>query len=283
MSDSSLGIQKEETRIQEKEVKKKFYLLSDIHLEFHGDNFKTIDMYLNVPEDKTDNILILAGDIGYPFEPIFTLFIESCCSKFEMVFHVAGNHEYYDCELRKITMTDVKEQLRKYQSSIPNYIFLDNEIFVLDNGLMIVGTTLWSAINPLAARLIKDKINDYRNIYTSVSPIVRLTPSMVDDFHQENREWLKRVLVETDHKKLVISHHLPSTRLINDKFKGSVCNYAYASDDNDLFSGANIVLWCFGHSHSCEDRYISGVRCVSNTVGYPHERTGYRKTAIFYF
>ena len=58
--------------------------ISDIHLEKNH--------IRNIKADKPN--IILAGDIGYPFESSYQTFIHEMAYKFEKVFVISGNHEY---------------------------------------------------------------------------------------------------------------------------------------------------------------------------------------------
>jgi len=72
----------------------KIQLASDIHLEFEG-------CYERMPKIKAvspDNVLVLAGDIGKPSQPIYKQFLNEMAQQFAKVIVVAGNHEYYKGE-----------------------------------------------------------------------------------------------------------------------------------------------------------------------------------------
>ena len=60
--------------------------ISDLHLE---KNFPR-----NIKAEKP--FLILAGDIGYPFQKSYVDFLQSLSYQFDKVFIITGNHEYDD-------------------------------------------------------------------------------------------------------------------------------------------------------------------------------------------
>ena len=96
---------------------------SDIHLET-GDikesDFKNILI-------KSAEILVLAGDIGSPFDKIYEQFILFCSSIFTKVLLITGNHEYYNYTICK-TDNKIEEICLLYD----NVIYLNNKIYEYD-------------------------------------------------------------------------------------------------------------------------------------------------------
>lgn len=77
--------------------------MSDIHIELS----KTPDKYINrfIPSQSSDDVLILAGDIGNPTSKIYKLFLTEISKYYAKVFIIAGNHEYYQKYQRYNNMT----------------------------------------------------------------------------------------------------------------------------------------------------------------------------------
>jgi predicted phosphodiesterase len=70
---------------------------------------------------------------------------------------------------------------------------------------------------------------------------------------------------------VVMTHHLPSMDLIDEKYKGYVdYNPFFASDCSELLKDP-VKIWISGHTHTGYDKTIDGVHCVCNPVGYPSE------------
>jgi len=65
--------------------------ISDLHLEYYH-NLKIPSIFRRIIE-SAGNILILAGDIGYPSEKHYTDFIQFISDKYEKIFLILGNHE----------------------------------------------------------------------------------------------------------------------------------------------------------------------------------------------
>ena len=233
-----------------------FQLVSDLHLEFQNSN--------PVIERKAEN-LILAGDVGYPTHEKFVNFMYDLCSKFERVFYVAGNHEYY-CGLPK---SEVDALLTKLSKEL-GFIFLNNTTYRFpDNGLTVVGTTLWTRTTPRNAFILESCINDYRKILKGEDK-ERITSKDTGEWHEEAVQFLFKEF-SIPGEKLVITHHLPSMELIHEKYQGHPANCAFASSLEPMFKGSGVKVWCAGHTHAPISKTISGIQFFVNPVGYPGE------------
>lgn len=87
--------------------------------------------------------------------------------------------------------------------------------------------------------------------------------------YERNRAWLKQALdTRCPEPTVVITHHAPSLRSVNPRFKGSLLNACFASETDDLVQGDKAVLWIHGHMHDCLDYTLNGTRVVCNPRGY---------------
>jgi predicted phosphodiesterase len=86
-----------------------FQYISDIHLEFYDEDSRD---FTKILEPGIAPFLILAGDIGDPGSNIFKEFIDWCRQKWQHVYYVAGNHEYFEY---------CKEEAKKYITSATNF------------------------------------------------------------------------------------------------------------------------------------------------------------------
>jgi hypothetical protein len=71
----------------------------------------------------------------------------------------------------------------------------------------------------------------------------------------------------------MITHHLPSYDLIDEKYKTvnlNSVNQCFASNTDNLIKEP-IILWIFGHTHQPTEKIINGIKCVANPIGYPNE------------
>ena len=273
----------------------KFQVLSDLHLEF-------MDEYPKIPIES--EVLLLAGDIGKPFEIIFVDFITYCSNNFKYVFYIPGNHEYYsncivvnnDISVKSMEEIDVK--IKEIFNLFSNVINLNNIPGYIYNEYYIIGRTLWSLI-PYEYNLeIMRNVNDYKYInknkeekeydicindhpFNYEIKYRRLQLYDVNELSQQHinhiiNECNKNVQIDIKNKKIIVmTHHMPSFQLIDKKYKeryNSYLNYSYASN-YDYAITQNITCWIYGHTHTPNNTNINGVKMICNSIGYAFENT----------
>lgn len=231
------------------------YLLSDVHLDWVG---------LPRPTSSSD-ILILAGDIGWPLNQharpnnLYREFLIRCRQRFERVILVAGNHEYYGHS------RDLVESTLRKLAEETSVTYLQRQTIIFD-GYRFVGCTLWSEIEPTVI------INDLKYVMK------------IDDYllaHRTDRAWLEQELAVSSLPTVVITHHLPSYDLIHPVYKDNEANSGYASKLDSLIT-APVCAWLYGHTHEYVEKKINSVSCFSNPIGYPGEerKTSYQSRSI---
>lgn len=241
----------------------KFQYFSDIHLEFHDTN--SFNKILREIQPKAD-ICVLAGDIGYPFQQNYTVFLKHMNDLFKHVFLIHGNHEYY--QLQENKNKSMKEIFLKTHSIIKDNK-LDNIHFLYNSHYDIgkyrfYGTILWT------------KITDPRYLINDEAQIQEFSFSDINEVHEYQKQKLICAIAqaEIDNKiPIVITHHMPSFSLIHDKYmEGNMkyYNQCYASECDDLIKSP-VGCWIYGHTHSVDERKINGVPCLVNPIGYLHE------------
>lgn len=257
----------------------KIQYLSDIHLELD-------------PRDKFESLLIpsapylaLCGDIGNPFEEIYTSFLQWCSERFEQVFIIAGNHEFYSTRKKRLTIDLITEQIITVCNSIAKITFLNNDkIYIPTENTYILGTTLWS-------NTTDDTLRDTSRIYQDWSTDLEqhfpdyergkaqnLQCSDFRKLHANSTKWLADSLSTiNDCKVLVLSHHLPSLQLINPRYKGYDSS-GFASNLEYLFPKVN--GWLCGHSHNCITLTIGSTQLGMNCVGYFGENTRFSRECV---
>lgn len=230
-----------------------FQLLSDIHLE--------TGRYITIKPKAP--YLLLAGDIGYPETQIFRDFIRQCSKKFEKVFYTAGNHEYYQCKKKRCkTIKEIDMIISQVCGQYDNVYYLQNSHYDFDD-LRIIGSTLWTEVtnndNPT---------NDYANIYKSDGELI--TVDDTNDMHRENKEYLEGCINSGTKPLLIMTHHLPSYKMILPEYEKHPYTSYYASNLDGLFKKP-VVTWVCGHSHGYNKQIINGIHCIINAIGYPSE------------
>ncbi len=258
----------------------KIQYVSDIHLEFHdkyNEGQITPSMFLK----PSAPYLALCGDIGIPELRAYETFLAWCSQEYEKVFIVAGNHEYYTyrCPIKN-DMPTKQKRIREIVSQYPNIYFLDCNSYYEENyNLRILGCTLWSDVSLADERQIIKYMNDYRNIF--IEGINSLLPRKMTEFHVEQKSWLHQEIekaAEKNENLLILTHYLPSFKLIAAKYEDNPLNMCFATDCEDLMK-APVKGWICGHSHTGVTKEIRGVQLCMNPYGYTGERVETRDRA----
>lgn len=218
-------------------------ILSDLHLDFN-----------EVKELKVDgDILILAGDVGDPYQDSYWNFIYDCSAKWKHIVLVAGNHEYYGSH----SMEEVDAHIHNKCKQMINVYFLQKERIVVE-GTSIAGCTMWSDISSLPYSRLK-YINDFKQIRKLSKPRYQ---KLYED-HLAYLQSLKKV-------DIIVTHHVPRTDL-STKY-GSSPNNRFFSSDATLPSCAQPRLWVHGHSHDQYQVCKGKTLFVNCSWGYDDER-----------
>lgn len=264
MEDEVVNLDVDELKIQ---------VLSDVHLELR---VKLPRTYKIPPIKVTGNVVFLAGDIGYPHLKLYREFLEFCSKSFLLTVLVAGNHEFYH---RKLAVQDTILKIHELSNTFPNVVFLNNTTLTINyktNSIKVFGATLWSNPDPS----IKHEMNDYEKItlYGEENYRRKLRPRDVLKLHEESVLCLESAIKNAD-RLIILSHHLPSFRILDERHRKEPIFTAYATDLERFFDHP-IVLWIHGHYHEAKDSVIGGIRVVSNPYGYMSENTGYSEDLL---
>lgn len=244
--------------IEEEDIKKmKIQVLSDLHLEFLSPS-QIGRIVRNI--EKVGDVLVLAGDIGNGMASHYQKFIGKMAVKFEKVFVVAGNHEYYG--------NDIETTNQKIQSICDG---LDNVSFLCSQwedygGLRWIGTTLWSHVEDTT----KCFTNDIR--YIQNMPIQKYNQR-----HIQSVQFLTDALITSQDKPcVVITHYLPSMEVIHEKYRNKEedpYNQWFASSLDHLIEThtKHLPFWIYGHTHDPSHKILFQTEMVCNPMGYEGE------------
>lgn len=229
----------------------------------------------NIPYSLFENIeadvICIAGDIcNVACHSNLHKLLDYLSYKFEYVFYVLGNHDYYSASNG---LQSIHEINLEQTSHLPNVIFLNNNfktITINNVDYDFFGCTLWSKTESL---LVQKYINDFRYIFEN-----SYTPLRLETINKEYEKSIKAIeefnLIESSNK-IILTHFVPINNFIQDKWK---INETYAELNsyfcNDLASyieTSNINLWICGHTHDGFDEYIGNTRIVCNPYGYLNE------------
>ena len=231
--------------------------LSDLHLEFIKPN--EINKFIKQIPSGMDEICILAGDIGNPYQSNYDVFTKFISKNFKKTFVVPGNHEYYN---ETKTIYETNDFMKDYYQQFNNISFLNNNYEIYDN-YCFIGTTLWSKITDP-----RYKINDIRSIPNfdifEYNRLNKLSVSILEDTLQNNENCI------------IITHHVPSHTLIDKKYKTidmqPYNQWFYCNMDKTIENNQNkIKCWIYGHTHTPSDVIKNGIPFLCNPIGYPNE------------
>lgn len=248
----------------------KLRYLSDIHLEFIDAN--KIQAFIDqIPLPLDNEICILAGDIGNPYEPNYDLFMNFVSTHFRKAFVITGNHEYYN---KTKTVEETNDYLEHYFTKFDNISFLNNTCETYE-GYCFVGTTLWSKItNP------KYEISDTNKIFgLDCAKYNQLNEACVEFLLRTTaQETITRATAQETLGMVIITHHMPSESLMDPKFKTDFYSrynqWFYCNMDELIIQEAKkgkIKCWIYGHTHIPSKKRLNGIPFLCNPIGYPEE------------
>ncbi|ELR18440.1 metallophosphoesterase [Acanthamoeba castellanii str. Neff] len=202
-------------------------------------------------------------DTGQPRKKDYLEFLKTQAARFERVFVVTGNHEYYSSD-----------------RTFDNLHFLQmSSVLPEDNGhkVRVLGTTLWHHCPEKEFSQVESTMNDYAMIgvpstTSAGAPLKRKLKATDTNSWAEEVAWLKAAIKKA--KKageavVVLTHHLPSNNM--------VWGGRGFSTDLEKMIKSPIIFWGYGHTHASYQKVINGVMVASNQLGYISmaEETGF--------
>lgn len=235
----------------------KIQYASDLHLEF-AENASYIK---HNPLKVAGDILVLVGDIGYLDDENYSRhpFWDWASENYKQVIMVPGNHEFYKyfdiANLKDGTRIEIRPNVAAYYNSV---------VRIEDTDIIL--STLWSKIPLIEAAYTERVISDFRRILFEGE---LLTFADFNREHERCFNFVKAAVSESDAKhKIVVTHHVPSFRMLCPKFKDSKANGAFTVELDDYIENSGIDFWIYGHSHYNVDVKIGNTQCISNQLGY---------------
>jgi len=236
---------------------------SDLHLEFPK-NREFISANPLIPVADT---LILAGDTlvfnpstYQPIDEQYDSYIDYLSNNFKQVFLLPGNHEFYGG-------FDISKTLHSFEMPLRENVTYINNMSVIINDYKIIFSALWTYIpNSFPTRYFGD-------FHSCMYNYERLTIKAYNEAYEISKEYIKSEIKNNSrkHKLLIVSHHLPSFKLIDPKYANNRLNNGFASMSDSLISLSNAKFWIYGHSHSNTNmRLIGQTKMITNPLGYVH-------------
>lgn len=235
-----------------------FQIISDVHLEHLDSEFPGLRAYI-IP--SADN-LIIAGDLGVLGSNAYMQFVKEASCEFREVVIILGNHEFYSNDF-----DGVQHYFVGMNSMFSNVHFLNNSCVEIE-GVVVIGTVLWSHVPDESRHKIETGMNDYTYIRKGNEPLrVRHT----NEAFKNNVVFLYDSIIRAMAKKLpvvVVTHHLPCMEAISEQYKYSELNPAFVTDLSHIVRCGAVSAWVHGHSHDFMDVTVGECRVVRNPVGY---------------
>ena len=242
----------------------RFQIMSDLHLEV-GQQYSDFEI---IPRATR---LILAGDIGrlVDYEPLRG-FLFSTCQKFDQVYLILGNHEFFGVSRQEgLRLAD---KLQEEPGLKGKLLVMDRKRVDLQD-VSILGCTLHSRIPAEAEEIVRAKISDFRRIVDwSVADHSKEHAADVKWLEDEISVSRQQDTGRVKRKILVISHHAPSTKgTSKPSDEANPWSSAFATDligNKEKTCFDDVQWWIFGHTHYCTELICGQVKLVSNQRGY---------------
>ena len=268
-----------------------FNVLSDLHV----DQLRSVNLPRLLNPSSRAKYLLIAGDLGNPYHSSYVEFLRQASPHYEWIVLIAGNHDYYydhqNVEVEQRAFGERLAQVRHVCATLPNVKFLEQESFVLPGtAVTVLGCTLWTNVLPQAEQAVERALNDYACIYNDgVGGLV--TVADLRARHLESLAWLRGAIEAYESQQrcepdagarlIVLTHHLPSFKLVHPHYVTSPINSAYATElENDCLRRP-VSLWVCGHTHYFRRVTINGVPCIVNPSGYVDEETGCQRGMVY--
>lgn len=235
---------------------------------------KTPRLIKSVNDAEQNIITLIAGDIASHTKVRQRFFDLNVGMR---GYFVEGNHIVYNEEHK--ALSELTENLKKDYSNT-DMKCLENAYVELDDDYIIVGACLWTDFNLNGTQALDmydapRYMNDYAWGYEyNDGTLTGLWSRNILSRNQESFNYIKEIVKKFPNKKIIVlTHHCPSARCADDKYRGAKSNTYYMSNyENFILDNPNIVAWICGHVHTKKDFMIGNCRVIVNAIGYKHEK-----------
>ena len=248
--------------------------MSDLHLETP----RTLPMYSDFNITAQCRHLALLGDIGSAYDSRLYQFLALQVQQFDVVFFVVGNHEPYTDSDVAYAYEYAIAQLHKFEASCSGrFVLLDRARHDVDDGLTVLGCTLFSRISETQSSTVSLFVSDFSNI-------PGWTIAQHNALHERDVEWLNKQVDaisrdEPQRQIVILTHYSPTMApAANDPEhlddpRNVATAFATDLSGEMCWTAGSVKAWVFGHTHfNCD--YVdeaTGKRVVANQRGYGRE------------
>jgi len=248
----------------------KIQFCSDLHLEF-PENARFLSKN---PLELVGDILVIAGDM-VTFHDMKKArdFIDIVSDQFSAVYWIPGNHEYYG--------SDIADKPSPLYERIRDNVFLVNNQSIVDNGVRLVFSTLWSRISPVMERDLQRSLSDFSAIQYKGGTF---TAGVFTMLHEECMNFLRDTFrIKLPEPTVVVTHHVPTLINYPSVYRNSRLTEAFAVELSDFIADAAPDYWIYGHHHiNVPDFKVDETIMVTNQLGYVshYEHGSFRRSAM---
>ena len=238
-----------------------FDLISDLHI----DTWPQFDWTYKA----TSAYCVVAGDVARDTKTVIdTLRHLGQC--YQAVFYVDGNDEHVH---QYENLSHSYRELIKKIKRLPNVIFLQNNVVVIDD-VAILGTNGWWTYD-LDPGINQQAVSEWFQIKTNTSATcAKAVGRMATTDATYMVSSVKQLQYHDDVKKIVcVTHTVPCGNLISHDI-GLTGHLKFNTMGNSFMMQAlsadiknKVHTWCFGHYHGSVDQIHQGVRFVNNCRG----------------
>ncbi|CAM1509833.1 Fc.00g001680.m01.CDS01 [Cosmosporella sp. VM-42] len=236
--------------------------MSDLHLELNR-QYSTFDFAATAP------LLLLGGDIGRMVDyDMFLPFLARQTARFEKVFLVLGNHEFYEMSfeagIEKARELE-REPVLEGKLKVLHRDRWDDE----ESKLTILGATMWSSIEKSAEEIVTLRVSDFKMIKD-------WSVTKHNDCHAKDVSWLSTTVADLnalpeDEQRtiLIVTHHAPIVKgASRPEHEKALYKTAFSTDILQRKEFGKVACWMFGHTHFTTQFQKGGIRVVANQRGY---------------
>ena len=246
----------------------KLRYFSDLHLEHKSKS--ELSQLIKKIIIRPDDVCIIAGDLCEAKHPNYSSFMRFIDNNFKKTFIVPGNHEYYGGSI-----SDINKYLRHQEHYYENVHILINDCVKYD-GYNFIGSTLWSKIYDTKiydTKIYDTKIYDINitadiNVSNDFKKIKGLDIITRNALHKQSRDFICTSLHNgSNNNNIIITHHVPSRKLINAKYKTPQFipwHDWYYADMDDIIIKNNIKCWFYGNIHTADQNIFAGCHFLCN-------------------